>query len=263
MTIPNDVRRVVDTSRDREITFMAASFAHYALASLIPLFVVAVAILSLFGAAGTVVQAIQSNVPENAAGVVEPLLSANAGHGAAGVLGLAFTLWSGLKVFRGLSTAFAEVYDTGDTPSLVQELKDGIVVLGLILVAFVLLAGTSVAVTYGSFGVPFPAVIGDLIALLVLTLAFLPLYYVLPPVPVTVGHALPGAVFAAVGWLVLQIAFRFYASNASRYQAYGILGALVLFVLFLYFAGIVLLVGAVVNVVRDRPTPLATLPRER
>ena len=242
---------------------MAASFAHYALASLIPLFVVAVAVLSYFGAAGTVVQAIQANVPESVAGVVQPLLSADSGHGAAGVLGFLFALWSGLKVFRGLDTAFAEVYDTGDTPSLTKELKDAVIVLGLILLAFVLLAGTSVAVTYGSFNVPLPGVVGNVITLVVLFVAFLPLYYVLPPMPVTVRHPLPGAAFAAVGWLVLQIVFRSYASSASRYQAYGILGAVVLFVLFLYFAGIVLLVGAVINVVVDRPTPLATLPRKR
>lgn len=263
MTISSDARRVVDTFRDRDITFMAASFAHYALASLIPLLVVVLAILSVFGAAGTVVQLIQSNAPESVAGILEPLLSASAGHGVAGIAGLTLTLWSGLKVFRGLSTAFAEVYDTGTTPSLVQELKDGILVLGLILVAFVLLGGTSIALTYGSFGLRFPGVVGNLIALVVLVLALLPLYYVLPPIPVSVRHALPGTVFTAVGWLVLQIVFRLYATGASRYQAYGLLGMVVLFVLFLYFAGIILLVGAVVNVVVERPTPLATLPRKR
>ncbi|ESP89242.1 ribonuclease BN [Candidatus Halobonum tyrrellensis G22] len=254
---------MVDTARDREITFMAASFAHYALASLIPLFVVVIALLSYVGAAGAVVSAVESNVPESVAGVLQPLLSAEAGHGAAGVVGLLLALWSGLKVFRGLSTAFAEVYDTGDTPSLVDELKDGVVVLGLILLAFVLLSATSIALTYGSFEVPFPRVVGNLTALVVVAVALLPLYYVLPPVPVTVRHTLPGAVFTAVGWLLLQIAFRIYASGATRYQAYGLLGALVLFVLFLYFAGIILLVGAVVNVVLARPTPLATLPRKR
>lgn len=263
MSFESDARRVVDTARDREITFMAASFAHYALASLIPLFVVVVAVLSYVGAAGMVTRMIQSSVPESVAGILQPLLSANAGHGVAGVVGFVFALWSGLKVFRGLSVAFAEVYDTGDTPSLAEEVKDGVIVLGLVLLAFVLLTGTSIALAYGSFGVPFPGVVGNLVALVALTVALVPLYYVLPPVPVTVRHVLPGTVVAAVGWLLLQIVFRFYASNASRYQAYGILGAVVLFVLFLYFAGIILLVGAVVNVVLDRPTPLATLPRKR
>ena len=68
----------------------------------------------------------------------------------------------------------------------------------------------------------------------------------------TVGHALPGAVVAAVGWVLLQVGFYYYAGSASRYAAYGFLGAVLLFVTFLYLGAIVLLVGVVLNVALER-----------
>jgi membrane protein len=76
----------------------------------------------------------------------------------------------------------------------------------------------------------------------------------MPPVDVTIQHALPGAVVAAIGWVLLQIGFYYYSGSASRYAAYGLLGAILLFITLLYLGAIVLLVGAVVNVVLDQQT---------
>ena len=95
-------------------------------------------------------------------------------------------------------------------------------------------------------------VLPETLVILALVVVFLPLYYVLPPVSVSVRHALPGTVFAAVGWVLLQVGFFYYTGSAGQYAAYGLLGAVLLFVTFLYLAGVVLLVGAVLNAVLDR-----------
>lgn len=263
MSLAEGARRVVETTRDRNVPFMAASFAHYAFASLVPLLILVLAVLSYLGLAGAFVGLVRSSLSSSGAAVLERVLTAQRGRGIAGVAGLLLALWSGLKVFRGLATAFAAVYDVGTHPSLLEELKDGVVVLGLALLAFVLLASTGFALTFVSFGIPYPRLVGNLLAVAVVTVLFVPVYYVLPPVPVTVGHALSGSVFAAVGVVLLQVAFTYYAGQASRYATYGFLGAVLLFVLFLYFAGIILLLGAVLNVVIQRPTPRATLQRRR
>jgi membrane protein len=71
-------------------------------------------------------------------------------------------------------------------------------------------------------------------------------------VDVTLRHAIPGAVVAAVGWVLLQIGFYYYAGSAGKYAAYGLLGALLLFITFLYLGAIVFLIGVVVNVALDR-----------
>ncbi|MFC4357418.1 YihY/virulence factor BrkB family protein [Halobium salinum] len=263
MSLTTDARRIVATVRDRDVTFMAASFAHYALASLIPLLLVALALLSYFGAADALIEVLRQNLSDSGAQVVNRILQVESGRGVAGGIGLLLSLWSGLKVFRGLSIAFAEVYDTASEPGLVEQLKKGLLVLGLFLLAFALLVTTGVVLATVNLTIPAPRLFGNLVAVVALVLAFLPLYYVLPPVPVTVRHALPGTLFAAVGWVVLQVGFSYYTQTAGKYAAYGIVGALLLFVLFLYFGGIVLLVGAVINVVIDRSTPTASLRTPR
>jgi membrane protein len=121
-----------------------------------------------------------------------------------------------------------------------------------VLLAGVVLPSTvAVSLSFVGFWAPYPTLLGDVLALVVLVPAFVPLYYVLPPTPVTVRHAIPGAVFAAVGWVLLQVAFFHYAGSAGRYAAYGFLGAVLLFVTFLYFGAIVLLAGVVLNLVVD------------
>nr|WP_276279014.1 YhjD/YihY/BrkB family envelope integrity protein [Halorussus sp. DT72] len=67
------------------------------------------------------------------------------------------------------------------------------------------------------------------------------------PVEMSVREALPGAVVAGVGWVALQVLFQFYLAHAGQYQAYGVIGAVLLLLTWLYFAGAVVLLGGVVN----------------
>lgn len=263
MNIVEDARRVFDTARDREVPFKAASFAHYALASLVPLLIVVLAVFSYLGVADTFASMLQSRVPSNVGQILQRVLTAENGRGVAGLIGLLLALWSGLKVFRGLSVAFTDVYDVGADPTLFEKFRDGTIVLGLVLLAFGVLTATGIILRYASVPVPFPRLVGNVVAVIAILISLLPLFYVLPPVPVTVRQILPGATFAAVGWVLLLVAFTIYAGQAGKYAVYGFLGAILLFILFLYFGGIVLLVGAVINVVLERPTPLARLHRRR
>jgi len=252
MTAVETGRSIVRRFREENVPFMAASIAYYAIASVVPLLAVALAVLSVFGATGLLIDALRSSLSPSGEEVLNRILTDTRGHGAVGVLGFLFALWSGGKVFRGLSIAFTEVYDAASEESLPVNVAKSLLVLGLLLGAVVLLSATSVLLTYVQFRVPYPALLGNLAALLALVVAFLPLYYVLPPVSVSVRHALPGTVFAALGWVLLQVGFFYYAGTAGRYAAYGLLGAVLLFVTLLYLAGVVLLVGAVLNVVLDR-----------
>lgn len=68
---------------------------------------------------------------------------------------------------------------------------------------------------------------------------------------------LAGTVFAAVGWTILQGRFQLYAASAAQYQAYGAVGGVILFVTWLYLAGMLILFGAVLNVVVAAPSRAA------
>jgi membrane protein len=182
-------------------------------------------------------------------------LTQTSGKGSASVVGFVGLAWGDLKLFRGLDQAFNELYHNDVDSSLLEQVRNGFVVIVGIAFAVGLVVAVGVALVFLPLGLPFVDVLGSLLLIAVLGLAFLPIYYVLPPVDVSIREVLPGAVVAAVGWMVLQFGFRLYAANASRYGAYGMIGAVLLFVTWLYFASIVVLLGGAVNAVlcEDRP----------
>ncbi|WP_254536185.1 YihY/virulence factor BrkB family protein [Halomarina litorea] len=256
MSATGTVRSVVDVARDRNITLLAAGFAYYAFVSIIPLLVMVLVVGSLVGGeafAQFVVGQVESALSQSGADLVRNALTGGAGRAGAGAVSFLLLVWSALKVFRGLDIAFAEVYEVGDDPSLPQQVRDGLVALGAIAVGIALMVAVGAVLgTELLRSIPYLNVVGALALLAGLTVTFLPLYYVLPPVEMSVRAALPGAAVAAVSWLVMQFVFQAYLANSGKYQAYGVLGAVLLFVTYLYFAGIVILLGATVNYVLGR-----------
>ena len=250
-------RGVAAGARSDRVTFIAAGVAYYAFISLIPLLLLALVVASFLGdteVVAALVGEVSGALGEGAGGALSDALAGAAGRGGATVFGLAVFLWSGLKLFRGLDIAFSEVYGDPGPASLLKQLRNAAVTLGAVgvgvaatVVAGAAIAGLGLGATLGGGRVVGAAGTAGLVA--GLTVAFLPLYYVLPGIDLPVSEALPGAVFAAVGWTALQTGFRIYAAFAGSYEAYGVVGGVLLLVTFLYFGGLVLLVGAVLNAV--------------
>ena len=247
---------ILRTAKARDITFLAAGFAYYAFVSLIPLVLLALVLGSILGGealAQRLILLAGDALPAAGEELVTDALTTEEGRAEATVFALVVAVWGGLKVFRGLSQAFDRVYGTEEEDSFLEQIVDGIVVIvagvgGLVLMIVV---GTILGLFAGT--IPLSGLVGWLVLFVGLVAIFVPMYYTLPPISISLSEALPGAIFAAVGWLLLQAGFQLYAANAGRYAAYGALGAVILFVTWLYFAGILLLLGAVVNVVRSRP----------
>jgi membrane protein len=250
------VRAVAAGVRSDRITFIAASLAYYAFISLLPLLLLALVAASLLGGpalAGRLGETATASFGDEAGTVVEGALTNAAGRGGATLVGTVVLLWSGLKLFRGLDVAFSTVYGTAAEQTLLDQLRDGSVTLvgvGAGVAVTVALGVATTEIDRAVAGVDLANVVGSVLLLCGLTLVFLPLYYVLPDRgSITVREALPGAAFAAVGWTALQTGFRVYAGIAGSYEAYGVLGGVLLLITFLYFGGLVLLVGVVLNAV--------------
>jgi membrane protein len=259
MNATSTVQSVVSVARDRNLTLLAAGFAYYAFASAIPLVVLFLILGSIVGGeafTSLVVERVGSVLSGSGEQVVRRALSAGAGRTGAGVVGTLLIVWSAIKVVRGLDVAFAEIYATTDDPSLLEQVRDGVVALVGVVFAVVLMVAVGVVLGGDVLGtLPYPNLLGALALVVGLTVGLLPLYYVLPETEMTLRRALPGAVVAAAGWLVLQFVFQAYLAGSGKYAAYGFLGAVLLFVTFLYFAGILLLVGTTLNyVLGPRPT---------
>ncbi|MDZ7688079.1 MAG: YihY/virulence factor BrkB family protein [Halobacteriales archaeon] len=246
------VRSVVRRAREDEVSFLSASVAFYAFFSVVPLIILALAVASFVGGEAfenRAVALVGTYLSSEGETVVAEALTSPAGRIGASAVGVVALGWSALKVFRAVDIAFDRVYETETTASFARRLTKAVVVLTAIAVAAALMVGVRSLAVRLDVSASYAAALGWLVLVVGLFAALVPVYYVMPPERVTVREILPGTATAVVGWLLLQGLFGVYASAAARYQAYGFLGAVLLFLLWLYFGATVLLLGAVVNVV--------------
>ena len=247
-------RAFVGEVKKKEITFIAASIAYYAFVSLIPLLLLLLVTLSVVvdpSTARDVVNGATGSLPASAQDLVSGAIDDRSGAGEATIASFVALLWSALKLFRGLDTAFSRVYGR-KSGGIAAQVKNGVITLAAIVLGAIVAVGIGVAVSFWTLDVTFAgvsavAIVGTLATLLALVIVLLPLYYFLPGGDVTVREAIPGAVLAAVGLTVLQVVFRIYAARAGAFEAYGVLGGVLLLVTVLYFAGMVILLGVVLN----------------
>ncbi|MFC7132238.1 MULTISPECIES: YihY/virulence factor BrkB family protein [Salinibaculum] len=255
---PADLARsLVGVVRDQQLSFLAAAIAYYAFVSVFPLTLVALAVTSAVAGqtfATEVVALASGLLTDQAASLLEDALTSSAGRSEATVVGLGVLLWSSLRVFRSLDIAFARVYEIDAPPSLRSQVQDALLVL--VTIALALAATVVVGPRAEAAFRPLAGIVSVLVLLATLVAVFLPVYYVFPDCEMTVGEALPGAVFAAGGWVLLSTGFSVYAEQAPTFQLYGLIGGVLLALTWFYLGGLLLLLGAALNAVlagrRDR-----------
>ena len=192
------VRAVVETVRDRDVTFLAAGISYYVLVSLVPLLTLGVVAATIVGGVdlATRVQDVAgAYLLPTGSELVTGALADRPGQGALSVVSLAVTVWGALKLFRGVDVAFARIYGYPTSPIL-QQLTDGVVVLVTLGAAALGVVVTTAVIAV--VDLPFVGVVGPLVLLIFLIVAFVPLYAVIPDVSVPLRRAVPGAVLTAV-----------------------------------------------------------------
>ena len=240
-------RAVVATVRDRDVTFLAAGLSYYVLVSLVPLFTLGLVVATVVGGAefaARVLSVAETYLLPTGSGLVAAALENRTGQGTLSVVSLAITAWGALKLFRGIDVAFSRIYDYRPSPIL-RQLSDGVLALVTLGVAAAGVAAVTAAIAVTDL--PFVGVVGPLVLVSFLVVAFLPLYSVIPDVSVPVRQALPGAVLAAAGWAVLGAGFGVYARVSTGVA--GALGGVLLLVTWFYLSGVLVLTGAALNAV--------------
>ncbi|ELY61550.1 ribonuclease BN [Natronococcus amylolyticus DSM 10524] len=242
-------RDVASVIREHNVTFMAGSIAHAAFLSILPLllllFIVVGAVGNDYLTEQITVLARQHLSPAGEGLVFEALTHASERAGAS-LIGVASLLWGMLRIFRGLNTAFDELYGGGES-SFAEKLLDGVVVFTVILIATV--GAGAVAATLATVDSTLVEALSPLALLAGLSMAFFPMYYVFPDPDIGVREALPGTLVAAAGWVLLEVVFGIYVGLVDTVGTYETLGAVILLLVWLYGNALVLLVGATINVV--------------
>lgn len=242
---------VIRSVQDDRVTFLAASIAFYAILSIFPILLLVLAIGSLIGGeafAETIVDQVSDLLTPQAETVLEEALHGEVGRGGASIIGGVFLLWSSLRVFRGLDIAFSQIYTQSPDPGFVATVRNALLVfaaIGTAVVALFLIRG------YLRF-LDLPPIVhylSPVFVFITIAIVFYPMYYVFPNQPQAVLSVLPGTLFAALGWTLLGELFGIYAANAGTYALFGLIGAVLLLLVWFYFGAIIVLLGAVINAV--------------
>lgn len=253
---------------DDDLTGMAAEMAYSFLFALFPLLLLSVAIIGMVGSVlgrtdlllemmARIAPFLPRPVAELfEAGILE-LVSEQAG--AIALLGLLLALWGAASGVGALMKGLDRAYGVSRSrPEWRQRAVGAVASLFLTPLCLALLVLSAVAhalTTWLGALTGTSEQVGLLVALLQVPVTFVVLflvmtlvYWTLPAVPQRYRDVLPGSLAAATLWSVVTLAFGLYVSDIDEYGAtYGIFGAAIAFLLWLYLVGLVTLLGAEVN----------------
>jgi membrane protein len=257
--------------RADNLTDWAAALTYYGILSIFPALVALVSIVGLVGRSAT--NALLENLGAFAPGPAKQILAnalneLAAAKGAAGILflvGLAGALWSASGYIRAFMRAANVIWDVEEGRPIWKTLP---LRLAVTLVLVVLLAVSAVAVIVTG---PLADKVGQLIGLggtavtawdiakwpvlvAIVALMLAILYYAAPNVRQPGFRWLtPGAVLAVLVWIAASAAFALYVANFGSYnKTYGSLGAVIVFLVWLWLSNVAVLLGAELNAELER-----------
>jgi len=253
-------RRAITGFLAHEALQYAGSMAYFAVLSMFQLLILGIVIGSYILGEGEarafVVEQVQAGTPIDSETVEGVIDSAIASRGAMTIIGFAFLLWSSLGVFSALSSGIGRVFDNAPPRPFLKDKLVGLLLMGMTgllaigslvigLVTGVLQQAASDLVADVPGGGTAVWLIGLLAPLILIFFAFWIIYRVVPNRPVSWGEVLPGAVVAALLWTVLRFGFTWYATSVADYEsAFGPLATGITLLVFLYFASVIVLLGA-------------------
>jgi membrane protein len=249
---------------DSDLMTQAAALTFYALLSLAPLLVLLLWIVaSLYPPAQDELLRQIGGLAGPQAGDVARTVLANAKDQPS--VGSLAGLWSTLLLFVGATAVFARLQaalnlifytdrkelDGGIKEFLKKRVFSFGVVLGLgFLLIVSMMAATALQVVLANVPSLLPA-LGNGLTFALYAAAFGFLYHYLPDRPVEWRQALLGGVITAGLFIAGRYGIGVYLSQTNPGSAYGAMGAMVIMLVWLYYATVVFFVGALITAVID------------
>jgi len=241
--------------------FTSAAIAYYTLFSIFPLTLGLVSLGSLVLDSAEAQEAVLELVAAYSPAIVDlveetiqQVLQARGTFGFIAVLGF---LWSSVGVFSALNRAINTAWEV-ERPR--PAWKERAIALGMVLSVVLLfflsvfstaffevrgrLPGILLGEPAASAGLP-SRLAAAIVPYVFTALLFWVLYRVLPRAKVAWSDVLPAALLASLVWEVAKHGFAFYVAEFALYSlVYGSLAAVVVFLLWSYLSGMIILLGA-------------------
>ena len=258
--LPRITRRAIFGFLEHEALTYAGSMAYFGVLSLFQLLVLGVVVLSYILGEGAardfVVGQVVAGTPLEAETVTGVLDATIESRGTMTIVSFGFLLFGALGMFSALANGISLAFENVPRRPFLQDKVVGLLLIGLTgllaLTSFVIGIVTGVLQSAASeLAIEVPGretavwLIGLAVPILLIFVAFWVIYRVVPNRRVTWGEVLPGAIVATLLWTVLRFGFTWYATSVANYDsAFGPLGTGITFIVFLYFASVIVLLGA-------------------
>jgi membrane protein len=270
--------RSVREVRDDNLTDRAAALTYYAVLAIFPALIVLVALVGIFGrypeTTDALLRIVGKLAPHSAVETLRsPIQSIVRNKGGAGALlgvGLLGSLWSASGYVGAFIRATNAIYEVEEGRRFwkLRPLQLTITLVMVLLSAVVALAvvatGPLARAVGDSIGIgPTVVTVWDYakwpVLLVIVVTMFAVLYATAPNVRLPGFRWLtPGGLVALAIWLVASVGFASYTAFFGSYnQVYGALGAVVVFLVWLWVTNLSILVGAEFNAELERGRQLA------
>jgi membrane protein len=265
------LKRTFSEFREDNVTDWAAALTYYGILSVFPALIALVSILGLIGQSAT--QPLLTNLGGFAPGPAHKILE-NALHGLTQsrggasilfIVGLAGAIWSASSYIGAFIRASNSIWDVEEGRPIWKTVPLRLIIT---VVMLILLTATAFAVAVTG---PLADKVGQLlgiggaavtawdiakwpILIVVVSLMFSILYYAAPNVRQPgFRWVTPGGILAVVVWIIVSALFGVYVANFGSYnKTYGSLGAIVIFLVWLWLTNVAILLGAELNAETER-----------
>ncbi|SFK07996.1 membrane protein [Halobacillus dabanensis] len=245
------------------IPLLGAAQAYYYLLSIVPLLILILSILPYLNIdSETAIQAMGNVLPSDTAEVFRENIIAVVERPSGGLLtvGILGTLWSASNGINAFIQSANQAYNVEETRSFIKvRLMSIALTVGMILAIIVaLVLPVFGQVLIDMINIPSQTaillnVLRWIISIAVIGAVLMALYHFAPNKNIPFKHILPGAILTAVLWQLISLAFSFYVSNFGNFSAtYGSLGGIIILMLWFFLTGIILMIGAEINVIYHR-----------
>lgn len=258
-------RRLWHESLHDELLGRAAQLSYYILLALFPALIFLTALMGLFSVENympRLMDYLRQVLPNDALSMVERFLRQVAEGSGTDILSLGGlgALWASSSGMTAIIDALNVVYGVKTDSRPFWRVRLMAIALTVGLAGFVILSLTLVL-----YGPGIGAWIADFVGLgrvfivawnllqwpvvvCVMLLVVGVIYYVCPDIRQDWRWVSPGSVFAVAMWLVVSLAFKLYVDNFGDYnKVYGSIAGVIVLMLWLYWSGMVLLVGGEIN----------------
>jgi membrane protein len=275
--------RTLREYKEDNLTDWAAALTYYSVLSVFPAMLVLVALLGLWGQYPRTVNMLldivgelgPSSAVDTFRGPIEGVVRNKGGAAAVVSIGALTALWSASGYVGAFTRASNLIYEVGDRRFVRQRpLQLAITLLMALLLALVLVG----LVLSGPLAEAVGRVVGlsdtvvtvwsiakwPVLLLLVVVMISL-LYFLAPNVRQRKFRWISaGGILAVLAWIVASLGFAFYVSQFGSYnKTYGSLGAVIIFLVWLYISNNALLLGVELNAELERARELKKgLPAE-